>query len=427
MICFAAAVVLVCQMILPELCFAAIEPTLTAKSAIVYCENTGEVVYTKDEELKLDPYSTTKLMTALVTIMNTPLDRKVKVSEKAVSQGGTTAGFKAGETVTVEQLLYGLLVQSGNDAAYALAETVAGNQQDFVKMMNRTAGNIGCKNTKFTTAAGYRNSGNYTTAEDMMMITKVVMDNETIRTVAGTEQYLMKPTDMSGVRSFKSDVFRIDDSVYAGKTGYWENDAAVVSGCDVNGLNLYVVVLGDTRDGYTSDVKALIKYSQDKIEGVLAVKGGEKVGSVHIKRGEITKLDVFTAYDGYAYIPTEGSKSLIKTDISIDEDVKAPLKSGDQVGTYKISVGNELVNEIPIIVKEDVAEGWPTSYLGISNRTALIMGIVLAVLAAILLIIFIVRIVHRIRKRRERKRKIIEMAREEMLQEEDRKKRGWDV
>ena len=418
---------LVLQLALPASAFAAIEPTLTAESAIVYCENTGEVVYTKDEEKKLDPYSTTKLMTALVTVMNTPLDRKVKISEKAASQGGTTAGFKAGETVSVEQLLYGLLVQSGNDAAYALAEAVAGDQEEFVRMMNRTAGNIGCSNTKFATAAGYKNSGNYTTAEDMMMITKVVMDNETIRTVAGTEQYLMKPTDMSGVRSFSSDTFKIDDSVYAGKIGYWENDAAVVAGCDVNGLNLYIVALGDTRDAYITDVKALIKYSQDKIEGVLAVKGDKKVGSVHVKRGEITKLDVYTAYDGYAYIPSEGSKSLIKTKISIDENVKAPLKSGDQVGTFRISVGSELVNEIPLIVKEDVKEGWPTSYLGISNRTALIMGIVLGVLVFFMIIVTVIRIVHKIRKRRERKRKIMEMAREEMLQEEDRKKRGWDV
>ena len=418
---------LVLQLALPASAFAAIEPTLTAESAIVYCENTGEVVYTKDEEKKLDPYSTTKLMTALVTVMNTPLDRKVKISEKAASQGGTTAGFKAGETVSVEQLLYGLLVQSGNDAAYALAEAVAGDQKEFVRMMNRTAGNIGCNNTKFATAAGYKNSGNYTTAEDMMMITKVVMDNETIRTVAGTEQYLMKPTDMSGVRSFSSDTFKIDDSVYAGKIGYWENDAAVVAGCDVNGLNLYIVALGDTRDAYITDVKALIKYSQDKIEGVLAVKGDKKVGSVHVKRGEITKLDVYTAYDGYAYIPSEGSRSLIKTKISIDENVKAPLKSGDQVGTFRISVGSELVNEIPLIVKEDVKEGWPTSYLGISNRTALIMGIVLGVLVFFMIIVTVIRIVHKIRKRRERKRKIMEMAREEMLQEEDRKKRGWDV
>lgn len=418
---------LVLQLALPASAFAAIEPTLTAESAIVYCENTGEVVYTKDEEKKLDPYSTTKLMTALVTVMNTPLDRKVKISEKAASQGGTTAGFKAGETVSVEQLLYGLLVQSGNDAAYALAEAVAGDQKEFVRMMNRTAGNIGCSNTKFATAAGYKNSGNYTTAEDMMMITKVVMDNETIRTVAGTEQYLMKPTDMSGVRSFSSDTFKIDDSVYAGKIGYWENDAAVVAGCDVNGLNLYIVALGDTRDAYITDVKALIKYSQDKIEGVLAVKGDKKVGSVHVKRGEITKLDVYTAYDGYAYIPSEGSRSLIKTKISIDENVKAPLKSGDQVGTFRISVGSELVNEIPLIVKEDVKEGWPTSYLGISNRTALIMGIVLGVLVFFMIIVTVIRIVHKIRKRRERKRKIMEMAREEMLQEEDRKKRGWDV
>ncbi len=412
---------------LPEYCHGAIEPVLTAKSGIVYCENTGEVVFTKDVETKLSPYSITKLMTALITVMNSPLDRKVKVSANAASQTGSTAGLKAGEEVTVEQLLYAALVQSANDAAYALAEGVSGSKDKFVKQMNRTAKNIGCTNTHFADPAGLKSSENYTTAEDMMMIVKVVMDNETIRNIAGTREYLMKPTNKSGARQFKSGVFSIDSSVYAGKNGNWDGECTTALGCDSDGLNLYIVLLGDTEAGRSVDVKALVKYSVDKIDGMLAVKGGEKVGSVHIKRGARTKLDVYTAHDGYAYIPQEGSKDLIKTEISIDDEVRAPVKSGDQVGTYRIMVGNDLVNEVPIIVKEDVEVGWPTSYLGISNDMALILGIILAVSALILIIILILRTVHKIKKRRARKKKIMEMAREEMLKEEDRRKRGWDV
>ena len=423
----AAAMMIMFMAVLPCFTYAAIEPTITAKAGIVYCENTGEVIFTKDEDTKYQPYSVTKLMTALVTVMKTPLDRTVTVSAKAASQTGSSVGLKAGEKVTIEQLLYGALVQSGNDAAYALAEAVSGSKDKFVKQMNRTAENIGCKNTHFSSPAGLKAGDNYTTASDMLMIVKVAFDDENIRTIAGTEKYLMKPTNKSGVRAFKSGVFAIDDSVYAGKNGIWDGVCTTALGCNADGLNLYIILFGDTVSGRTSDVKALLQYSKAKIDGVLAVKGGEKAGKVHIKHGAVTRLDVYTAFDGYAYIPEEGSKSLISTEMSISDDVKAPVKRGDQVGVCKIKVGNEQVNEVPLIVKEDVEEGWPTSYLGISNNTALILGIVLAVLLSLFIIISIIRIIHKLKRRRERKQKIMEMARLEMQNEEDHRKRGWDM
>ena len=117
----------------------------------------------------------------------------------------------------------------------------------------------------------------------------------------------------------------------------------------------------------------------------------------------------------------------MSTEIVIDENVKAPIISGDKVGVYKIKLGNEVVNEVPLVVKQSVEEGWPTSYLGISNDNALIIGIVLAAALALLIIISIARLVHKIRKRREHKRMIEEIARQEMEEEEERQRRGWDV
>lgn len=426
-IAVAALIAVFAVLLLPCGSFAAIEPTITAESGIVYCENTGEVVFTKDPDKEMQPYSVAKLMTALVTVMSTPLDRTVTVSAEAASQTHSTAGLKEGEEVTIEELLYGALVQQGNDAAYALAEAVYGSQEKFVKKMNRTARNIGCKNTHFSNSTGFRDGGNYTTANDMLMIVKVALDNETIRTIAGTDKYLMKPTNKSGVREYESSIFKIDESVYAGENGDWEGAATTAIGCDREGLDLYIVLFGDTDEGRTSDVKALLQYSSDKIEGVLAVKADKKVGSVRVKRGAITKVEVFAEYDGYAYIPEEGSKSLITTETVLDDNVRAPLTKGDQVGSFKIKVGGELVNEVPLIVKENVEVGWPTSYLGISNDNAMILGIVLAVMAVIFMIVMIARLIHGIRKRREHKRMIMEIARKEMEEEEERQKRGWDV
>ena len=421
------AVIVAVMALMPECSFAAIEPTLTAKAGIVYCENTGEVVFTKNEESELQPYSVTKLMTAIVTVMHTPLDKKVKVSSRAASIGGSTAGLKEGEKVTVEQLLYGALVQSGNDAAYALAEASYGSVDKFVSQMNKTAKNIGCKHTHFSNPAGISDRSNYTTCNDMLLIVKIAFDNETILKIAGTAKYTMDPTNKSGVRQYHSGAMRLDKSVYAGKNGQWFEACTTALGCETNGLNLYIILLGDTQPGRKADVKALLKYATDKIEGVLAVKGGEKVGSVHVRHGEVTRLDVYTANDGYAYIPTEGSRSLIKTELNIYDNVRAPVAAGDQVGVYSIKVGGEVVNEVPLIIKQSVDEGWPTSYLGISNRTAMIFVIVAAAAFIILLVLIILRIFFTLKKRRERKKKAMEIARREMEEEEEHSKRGWDV
>ena len=421
------AVIVAVMALMPECSFAAIEPTLTAKAGIVYCENTGEVVFTKNEESELQPYSVTKLMTAIVTVMHTPLDKKVKVSSRAASIGGSTAGLKEGEKVTVEQLLYGALVQSGNDAAYALAEASYGSVDKFVSQMNKTAKNIGCKHTHFSNPAGISDRSNYTTCNDMLLIVKIAFDNETILKIAGTAKYTMDPTNKSGVRQYHSGAMRLDKSVYAGKNGQWFEACTTALGCETNGLNLYIILLGDTQPGRKADVKALLKYATDKIEGVLAVKGGEKVGSVHVRHGEVTRLDVYTANDGYAYIPTEGSRSLIKTELNIYDNVRAPVSAGDQVGVYSIKVGGEVVNEVPLIIKQSVDEGWPTSYLGISNRTAMIFVIVTAAAFIILLVLIILRIFFTLKKRRERKKKAMEIARREMEEEEEHSKRGWDV
>lgn len=420
-------IIIAAAALMPAESFAAIEPTLTAKSGIVYCENTGEVVFTKNEETELQPYSVTKLMTAIVTVMHTPLDKQVKVSANAASKGGSTMGLKAGEKVTVEDLLYGALVQSGNDAAYALAEASYGSVDKFVKQMNKTAKNIGCKHTHFANPAGISDRNNYTTCSDMLLIVKIAFDNETILKIAGTAKYTMKPTNKSGVRTFRSGAMRLDESVYAGKNGQWYEACTTALGCETNGLNLYIILLGDTQPGRKADVKALLKYCTDKIEGVLAVKGGEKVGSVHVRHGEVTKLDVYTASDGYAYIPTEGSRSLIKTELNIYDNVRAPVSAGDQVGVYSIKVGGEVVNEVPLIIKESVKEGWPTSYLGISNRTALIAAIILFVAVIVLFVLLVLRIIFTIKRRRERKKKAMEIAMREMEEEEEHSKRGWDV
>ena len=404
-------------------------PEITAKGAVVYCENTGEIVYSKNRAQRIDPYSVTKLMTVLLAVQNLPLDKEVTVSKKAASQPGSTMNLKAGEVLTVKDLIYGAMLPSGNDAAYALSEAVSGDMNRFVKLMNKTAANIGCVNTHFANPSGLQNKRHYTTAYDMMLITKVALSNEIVKKAAGARTYTVEKTNKSKKRTLKTHIEFLEDEksgVYAGKTGYWDDyDCSIALGYKKNGLNLYIVLLGDTLEERSEDAEKLIQYANEKIEGVKVVGKDKEMGKVRVKHGAKTRLETYTAETGYAYLPKEASESLISTRVVMRDDVEAPVKRGEIVGTLEIYAADELVNEVDLIIKESVEEGWFTSYLGISNFAAIIIGVVVFLLVCLFVWITIVRIRYRRRKKQMKQRRIMELAMEEMRREEERRERDW--
>lgn len=404
-------------------------PSITAGGAVTYCQNTGEIIYAKNKNKRFAPYSTTKMMTALLAVQNLPLDQEVTISERAVQEGEATMELKAGEVVTVKDLVYGTLILSGNDAAWALAEAVSGNVNKFVKLMNKTAKNIGCENTHFSNPNGMDEKDHYSTAYDMMLITKLALSNETVRTAAGTVKYKMDATNLSDKRTMKTHVPLIDQKdsgYYAGKTGYWDdNNCSIVLGYEKNGLQLIVVVLDATKEDREKDVKKITEYTSKKVEGVKVVGKDEEEGKVRIKQGAKTRLETYTAEVGYAYLPKEASKSLIGTKVVMFNDVTAPVKAGTVVGKYEIYVGEDLVNQVDLIIKEDVEKGWFPSYLGISNRATVIIGLFLVLLLAARIWIGMEAAKRKRQKKLARQRKIQELAMQELEAERDRKERDW--
>lgn len=406
------------------------KPSITAQGAVVYCQNTGEIIYSKNKNKKLYPYSITKMMTVLLAVQNLPLDQEVTISKRAAQEGEATMNLKAGEVVTVKDLIYGTLVLSGNDAAWALGEAVSGNMKDFVKLMNKTAKNIGCENTHFTNPNGMHDDNHYTTAYDMLQITKLALSNETIRKAAGTTKYKMAATNKSDARVMKTHVPFITEKkktgFYAGKTGYWsDDDCSIVLGYEKDSLQLFVVVIGDTKDDREDDVEAITEYATKKIEGVKVIGKGKEQGKVRIKHGAKTRLATYTAEIGYAYLPKEASESLISTKVVMQSDVEAPVKSGDVVGKLEIYVAEDLVNEVDLVVKEDVETGWFPSYLGISNMATIIIGVAIVIFLILRVWIASVRARNKRKKKLERQRKIREMAAAELEAERDREERDW--
>ena len=166
-------------------------PGVSAGQAILMDGETGEVLYEKNADEKAYPASTTKIMTALITLetlerYDSPIEQKITVPETAEGMEGSSIYLKAGEKLSIEDLLYGLMLVSGNDAATALAEVIGGSQENFVAMMNGKAAELGCSRTHFVNPSGLFDEDHYTTAKDMATIAREAMKNETFRKIVAT-------------------------------------------------------------------------------------------------------------------------------------------------------------------------------------------------------------------------------------------------
>lgn len=405
------------------------KPEITASGAIVYCQNTGEIVYSKNREKKLEPFSVTKLMTVLLAVQNLPLDQEVTVSARAAAQKEASMNLKEGEILTVKDLIYGCMLPSGNDAAYALGEAVSGDMDSFIKLMNKTAENIGCKNTHFSNPSGLQSKKNYTTAYDMMLITKMALSNDVIKKAAGSTKYTVAKTNKHKKRTLKTHISFLKDpesGIYAGKTGYWDDtNCSIALGYRNDGLRLFIVLLGDTAEERTNDVNKLIEYARQKVEGVKVIGKDKEAGKVRIKHGAKTRLKAYTDEVGYAYLPKEASESLIATKVTMKSDITAPVKAGTVVGQMEIYAADELVNQVDLVIKEDVETGWFPSYVGISNLASMIICACLVLVLLLFIWVSAMKAKYRRKKQRIRQRKIMEMAMDEMRREQDYKERDW--
>lgn len=400
---------------------------ISAESAVVYCENTGTVVFEKNGNLRIDPGEATKIMTALVAVQKLPLDRDVKISRNAANQHNDRLGLKEGEFVSVEDLLYGVLMLGSNSAATALGESAYGNIDKFTDKMNETAKNIGCRGVRFTNVTGVAARYQQVTAKEYLKILRVAFSNRTISKIGMEKGHRFSDTNKQKSRFLKKEeIIKSDNLFFSGWTGV-ETSAKTQVAANVfnNGMQLHVILLNENGSRLKSDMKSLLDYAKSKLDGYKVVYKGREAGKARVKHGEKTRVTAYAATDGYAYLPKEGSKSLIKTETAMKADLQAPIKSGDIVGYCYIYVGDEVVNKVPLICKENVGVGWFPSYIGISNFTTVIILIITGFLVLIFIWIASVRASALRKRKRLRKKQIQRMARQQVREEEERRRRGW--
>ncbi len=382
-------------------------PEVKAKAAMLYSLDLDVPLFSKNENKKISPYSTTKILTAYLALEKLPMDKKVKASKKAtqVYEDGSSILLEAGEKMSVKDLVYGTLLASGNDAAYALGEAMEGSEKRFAKLMNKTVKSWGCNDTNFVNANGWKHKDHYTTAHDMCIILRKCMENETLREISMTREYTIPATNKSEKRDLENIFLKSiseSQSYLGGKTGRWEDDdCAIVLEFAEEGLQAAIVLLGDTVKGRVSDVDTLMKFSHVVTPGFKVCSEGDTVTQVRVKHGEKTLTDLAVTGMTLAY-PRNATADEVQVDLHT-EKLEAPIRKGEKVGTYTIYVNGQQLAQHDLLTTEDIETGWFPSYIYISNeQTRKIMPYAAAAVLLVLAVI-ILSIRNSIRRRKKSK------------------------
>ena len=336
------------------------EPTINSRAAIIYDRTSGTILLGKNENEKRKMASTTKIMTAIVVLENSNLDDVVTVSSKAAGTGGSRLGLKTNDKISVRDLLYGLMLCSGNDAAVALAEHVGGNVQGFSTLMNNKAASIGLISTHFVTPHGLDNEDHYTTAYELAVITNYALKNEIFYRYVGTKTYTVsingRPKNLSNTHELLGNL----NGVYGVKTGFTNGaNRCLVTSVKRSNMDLICIVLGaDTKKDRTQDSVKLIEYAFKNFqmvnlrEKIMTEFENWKIcnsSSFTVKKGISNNVDVILKDLPYEFYPVNCNHI---NDVSIyiycNTTFKAPLQAHCAIGYLTVSINSKNVLSLDI-------------------------------------------------------------------------------
>ncbi len=316
-------------------------PQINARSAIVIDADSGRVLFEKNAYVKRPMASTTKIMTAIVALENGNMDDIVKVSKNAASIWGSLMHLSAGEEITLKELMYGLLMRSGNDAAIAIGEHIAGSVDHFLEMMNQKAKEIGALNTNFTSPHGLDNTGHYTTAYDLAIITRYALNiplfNEIVKTksiqvgnrfLTNTNEMLTSYEGANGVKTG-----------YTGKAG-----RCLVTSATRDGRRFISVVLFcDSRNLRALSSKKILDYAFANYYPKSLIKG-EYYGKLSVYKGYEKTVPVYIEKNITMPL-TESEYQNLYTKVSLPDLVRAPIQEREVVGTISIYLNDMILCE----------------------------------------------------------------------------------
>jgi len=331
-------------------------PSIAAKAYILMDHNSGIILAANNENEKRSPASLTKLMTSYVVFKRLKeefitLDDEVKISEKAWRTGGSKSFIEVGKMIKLEDLLKGMIIQSGNDASVALAEHVAGSEGTFVLFMNDYAQQIGMENTRFENASGLPHDDQYTTAKDMALLSSAMIREFPVY----YEWYKQKEFTYNNITQTNRNKLLFTDSTVDGlKTG-WTQKAGycLVTSANRVDMRLISVVLGsDSPAIRTSETEKLLDYGFRFFE---TQSVNDISHQVRVYKSEKANIKVGVADSSYLTLPRNQFRYTTQT-INLNQDLIAPINQGEQVGELVVSFNDQNIATLPLIALENAAE-----------------------------------------------------------------------
>ena len=421
-----------------------------AKAALLIDLNTGRTIYEQDADEQVYPASLTKIMTCLLALENGNLSDTVTITENAYADlvsGSSTADLQVGEQLRLEDLLYCMMVESGNEAANAVAEHIGGTIEDFVKMMNERAYELGCTHTHFMNPHGLHNESHYTTARDLSLIVQAALKSENFRTITNTAEYTLPATNLSDERVLKTTnmlIFQNSGNRYyypkaiGIKTGYTTPAGrCVISAAKSGGMYLLGIICGaETTVLETGDIQMesfpecinLFNYGFDNFSYVSVLSPLYPVAQVSVLNSAGAEAVAVSPKDDIQILLPNGYDEA-QLDVNIEltnESVEAPVQESDVLGHATVSYNGELLAETDLLAIADVAR---SEFSAMKTDTAAYMQrnwrkwIVLIIVIVVLL--FAGLDVWASIRRRIRRRQRIEQRRN-ALRERQRRERGID-
>ncbi len=342
------------------------EPDVNSRACVVIDRKTNSVLFGKNENSKKKMASTTKIMTATIIIEKCNLSDTIEISKKAAGTGGSRLGLKTGDKITILDLLYGLMLRSGNDAAVALAEYAGGDINGFAELMNAKALELGLTNTHFETPHGLDSNEHYTTAYELAILSNYALNNPTFAKIVGTKNYTItingSPKDLSNTNELLGNM----EGVYGIKTGFTNGaNRCLVTACKRNNIDIICVVLGaDTKKFRTIDSIKLINY----IFNNFVVYDLESFVNKNFEDWKKDNLNTFIINKGLSQDVLLNIENLYISKVPIRKDLinsfemkvecqkyfKAPVKGNSSIGNIVISNSGKEIAKCNISIMNNI-------------------------------------------------------------------------
>ena len=346
-------------LLLPALAFADAPPppTVAAKAWLLYDFTSAHIIANANEHERIEPASLTKLMTLYLTFAalkqkTLKLDQVVPVSERAWKTPGSRMFIEPGKPVTVEELLHGIITDSGNDACVALSQAVAGSEEVFVQMMNREAQQLGMKDTHFMNATGLPDPKHYSTAYDLTLLAAaLIRDFPEYYPLFSQREYLYNNINQPN----RNRLLWLDPHVDGMKTGHTEEAGfCLIASAKRGAQRLISVVLGtDTDSARAQESLKLLNYGFQFYDSAKLYSKDQPVSTLEVWKGAKNRVKAGFLSDFYVSVP-RGLGDQLKADLVSTQPLVAPISVGQKVGTVKVTLKGKLLGEYPVVALENV-------------------------------------------------------------------------